>query len=95
MEVTPIGGIDTDSSFEFRATTKNGLLGDGCSEVGVDGEDEFCFLAAVLLAGLGLYLSCGALLLIGCMRFTALSTGAGIGRSGAKFEMGSSSTCGC
>ena len=69
---------------------KNGLLGDGCSEVGVDGDEEFCVLIVPfdLLAGLGLYFSCGALLLIGCMRFSALSTGAGIGTiSGALFEI--------
>ena len=81
MEVAPMGGIDAeDSSTEFRATTKKGLRGD-ISEVGVEGEDKFGFLLATpdFLVGLGLYLSCGALLLIGCIHFTALSTGAGIG----------------
>ena len=76
IDVTPIGGIDTDSS---RLVTKKGLLGEGFSEVGVEGEDEFCLLTAVaFLVGLGLYLSCGALLLIGYIRLIALSTGAGI-----------------
>ena len=79
MEVAPMGGIEADSSTEFRATTKKGLRGDN-SEVGVEGEDRLGFLVIPdFLVGLGLYLSCGALLLIGCIRFTALSTGAGIG----------------
>ena len=84
IEVAPMGGIEADSSTEFRATTKKGLRGD-ISEVGVEGEDKLGFLLATpdFLVGLGLYLSCGALLLIGCIRFTALSTGAGIG-SGTK-----------